>query len=258
MDMDIGPPEQVLWSISIFGGIVMCKIVYEMTRVFSSFCFKGYTSLSEDQKIEWNNRGFSTFHAILVAAISFYLLMLSDTFEGNNGNKLIVNERSILSDAAFGISIGYFLSDLGMIIWLFPALGGREYILHHGLSLYSIVLALVSGKAHFYILLVLLSEITTPFINLRWYLDNAGKKNSVAYLCNGVALFIVWLVARILLFIYFFMHIYQHFDQVKTIFPLGFYSLLTAPSLLAVMNLFWFSKIFKGMLKTLVRRRHQA
>jgi hypothetical protein len=51
---------------------------------------------------------------------------------------------------------------------------------------------------------------------------------------------------------------YFHFDQVKSIFPLGFYSILTVPPALAVMNLFWFWKIFKGMLKTLSKRRQQS
>lgn len=42
-------------------------------------------------------------------------------------------------------------------------------VLHHGLSMYSIFLSLISGKAHIYILMVLFSEATTPFVNFRWY-----------------------------------------------------------------------------------------
>lgn len=41
-------------------------------------------------------------------------------------------------------------------------------VVHHGLSLYSFSLALLSGQGHLYILMVLFSEITTPFVNLRW------------------------------------------------------------------------------------------
>ena len=41
-------------------------------------------------------------------------------------------------------------------------------LLHHGLSMYAIGLALLSGKAHMYILMVLFTEVTTPFVNLRW------------------------------------------------------------------------------------------
>uniref|UniRef100_A0A1D1YNM7 Transmembrane protein 56-B n=1 Tax=Anthurium amnicola TaxID=1678845 RepID=A0A1D1YNM7_9ARAE len=256
MNSNFGPTEWVLWPMSVFSGIVMCKIVYEITGSLSSLCFKGYTRLSKSQKIEWNNRGFSTFHAIVVAAVSFYLMVLSDLFKDGSYDELIISQKSAVSDAMFGISVGYFLADLGMILWLFPALGGKEYVIHHGLSIYAISLALISGKGHFYMLMVLFSEITTPFINLRWYLDLSGMKNSKVYLWNGIAMSIGWLVARVLLFIYFFTHIYLHFDQVKTMFTLGLYSLLVVPSMLTVMNVFWFWKILKGMRKAISRKRH--
>ncbi|XP_042438638.1 TLC domain-containing protein 4-B-like [Zingiber officinale] len=256
MEGSFGPKEQILWPLSVFLGIIMCKVVYEMTRKVSTVSFKGYNNLTKLQKIEWNNRGFSTFHAVVAAAFSFYLLVLSDLFKGGSEEDFLVYRKSLLSDAMFGISVGYFLSDLAMILWLFPSLGGKEYVLHHGLSLYAISLALISGQAHIYILMVLFTEATTPFVNLRWYLEIAGQKNSNIYVYNGVVLFFGWLVARILLFIYFFTHIFLNFDQVRTMFPLGLYSLLTAPPIIAVMNVVWFWKIFKGMVKTLSKKRH--
>ncbi|KAL6952640.1 hypothetical protein U1Q18_043967, partial [Sarracenia purpurea var. burkii] len=130
-------------------------------------------------------------------------------------------------------------------------------VLHHALSLYSIILSLVSGQGQYYILMVLFTESTTPFVNLRWYLDIAGQKNSKLYVFNGVALFFGWLVARVFLFIFFFYHMFSHFDQVKKVFSLGFYSLLTVPPVLALMNFFWFWKIAKGLVKTLSKARHR-
>lgn len=241
---------------SVVSGMILCVIVYKLTGLFSPRFFKGYDKLTNSQKIEWNNRGFSTAHAILVTFASFYLVVLSDLFKESSRDGLIVNRSSTLSNTVMGISIGYFLTDLGMIFWLFPALGGLEYVLHHGLSMFSIILSLRSGQGQMYILMVLFSESTTPFVNLRWYLDLAGQKNSRLYIFNGVAMFLGWLVARILLFIYFFHHMFTHFDEVKTIFPLGFCSLLTVPPVLAAMNLFWFWKIAKGLIKTLTKTRH--
>ncbi|KAI5321473.1 hypothetical protein L3X38_030544 [Prunus dulcis] len=248
--------EEFHWLASASIGIILCNIVYRLTRLISLLSFEGYHKLSKAQRVEWNNRGFSTVHAIAVAFSSFYLLLLSDTFHEDHRDELIISRRSTLSDTTLGISIGYFLADLGMIFWHFPALGGLEYVLHHALSMFSIFLSLVSGKGQIYILMVLFSESTTPFVNLRWYLDVAGKKNSNLYVINGVALFLGWLVARILLFIYFFIHMFIHFDQVKTIFPLGFYSLLLVPPVLVVMNLVWFWKIVKGLIKTVSKATH--
>ncbi|XP_042959641.1 TLC domain-containing protein 4-B isoform X1 [Carya illinoinensis] len=274
----VSPIKVYHWLASVFSGILVCIIVsvlvnvsatklhldaysireyMQLTGRISLLCFKGYGKLSTAQKVEWNNRGFSTFHALLVAFVSLYLLLLSDTFDENSDGDLLVRRTSALSDTLLGFSIGYFVSDLAMILWLFPALGGLEYVLHHGLSMFSIFFSLISGQVQFYILMVLFSESTTPFVNLRWYLDVAGQKNSSLYIFNGVALFLGWLVARILLFIYFFVHMFIHFDQVKKVFPLGFYSLLVVPPVLAVMNVYWFWKIAKGFIKTITKARHR-
>uniref|UniRef100_A0ACD5W406 Uncharacterized protein n=1 Tax=Avena sativa TaxID=4498 RepID=A0ACD5W406_AVESA len=258
MDVSFGPEEQVLWPASVLAGVAMCAVVYEITRQVSYRCFKCYDGLSPMQKVEWNNRGFSTFHALVAAAVSFYLVMISGLFHEDANNGIIIDRKSWLSDSMFGVSIGYFLADLAMILRYFPSLGGKEFLLHHGLSMYAICLALFSGKAHMYILMVLFTEATTPFVNLRWYLDVAGQKTRSLYLYNGLALFARWLVARIILFVYFFSHMYFHFDQVKSIFALGFYSIMTVPPTLAVMNVFWFWKISKGMVKTLCMSKTHA
>ncbi|KAG8371611.1 hypothetical protein BUALT_Bualt13G0106300 [Buddleja alternifolia] len=268
------PIKKLHWLSSVFFGILMCKIiwhvlsvvmlkrynlvlkVYELTGVISSSYFKGYyNKLNSKQKVEWNNRGFSTFHAIVVAAGALYVLLVSDLF-AVGPDELIINKSSTLSDTIMGVSIGYFLTDLAMIFYHFPALGGKEYVIHHGLSMYSIILSLLSGQAQFYILMVLFTEITTPFVNLRWYLDAAGVKNSKIYVYNGVALFFGWLVARVILFVFFFYHMFLHFDQVRKIFPVGFYCTVMSPPIISLMNVFWFWKIAKGMVKTLRKARH--
>ncbi|XP_078437294.1 uncharacterized protein LOC144707902 isoform X2 [Wolffia australiana] len=255
MEVDFGMRERILWPLSIGWGIIMCKTVYEVTRWISSSCCKSYSQLSKSKKIEWNNRGFSTFHAVVVAVVSFHLIVVSDLFKPDAHPQPIISRKSTASDAIFGISLGYFLYDLGMILWLYPALGGAEYIVHHGLSMYSFSLALLSGQAHLYILMVLFSEVTTPFVNLRWYLDVAGLKSSKIYLWNGVALTAGWLAVRILLFVHLFAHMYRHFDQVRGMFALGFYSLFAVPSSLALMNVFWFWKILRGLVKALSKSK---
>ncbi|KAL8525899.1 hypothetical protein ACS0TY_015216 [Phlomoides rotata] len=249
------PTRKLHWLSSIFVGMLMCKIVYDLTGAISALLFKGYSKLSNKEKLEWNNRGFSTFHAIVVAAGSLYLLLASDLFVDTQ-DELFTTRSSTLSDTIIGVSLGYFLSDLAMILYNYPALGGVEYVLHHGLSMFAIISSLWSGEAQFYIFLVLFTESTTPFVNLRWHLDVAGLKNSKFYIYNGVALFFGWLVARIMLFMFFFYHMIIHFDQVKKVFSLGFYSLITIPPVLAVMNAFWFWKIARGMIKTLRKAQH--
>jgi uncharacterized membrane protein (DUF485 family) len=125
---------------------------------------------------------------------------------------------------------------------------------HHSLSGVAVAYSLFSGEGQLYTYMVLISEITTPEINLRWYLDTAGMKKSLAYVVNGVFIFLAWLVARILLFIYMFYHVYLHYNQVMRMHIFGYVLVFGVPAALGVMNLIWFGKIVRGVKKTLAKR----
>ncbi|XP_057971665.1 uncharacterized protein LOC131160242 [Malania oleifera] len=239
---------------SIFAGIFICKIVYDLTQLISTFYFKSYSSLTKIQRIEWNNRGISTVHAIFISATSLYFVFWSDLYSDHWLAGFVTFRSSPLSAFTLGVSVGYFLADLGMICWLYPSLGGLEYVIHHSLSATAVAYALFSGEGQLYTFMVLISEVTTPEINIRWYLDMAGLKRSSAYLINGVVIFFAWLVARILLFMYMFYHVYLHYDQVIQMHIFGYLLVFVVPSVLAIMNLMWFGKIIRGLKKTLAKR----
>lgn len=240
---------------SVLGGIFASKMVYDLTQLISTFYFRTYAGLTKIQRIEWNNRGISTVHAIFIATMSLYFVFSSDLYSDRHLAGSITFRSSPLSTFALGVSVGYFLSDLGMICWLYPALGGVEYVVHHSLSAIAVAYAMFTGEGQLYTFMVLISEVTTPEINMRWFLDTAGLKRSNAYLINGVVIFFAWLVARILLFVYMFYHVYLHYDQVIQMHTIGFLLVFAVPSALATMNLMWFGKIVKGLRKTLAKRQ---
>ncbi|CAN4110103.1 unnamed protein product [Withania somnifera] len=240
---------------SVIGGIVACKLVYDLSQIFTSIYFKSYARLSKAQQVEWNNRSISTVHAIFVTSMSLYLVFWSDLFSDNQLSGLVTMRSSTLSTFVLGVCMGYFLTDLGMILWFYPSLGGQEYLVHHLLSMVAVIYAMLTGEGQLYVFMVLISEATTPGINLRWYLDVAGMKKSRAYLINGFLMVFAWLVARILLFIYLFCHVYIHYNQVRHLPSFGIFLLSVVPLVLAVMNLVWFWKIVKGLKKTLAKRQ---
>ncbi|XP_057433436.1 uncharacterized protein LOC130726217 [Lotus japonicus] len=240
---------------SVIGGIFACKMVYDLIHVIGTNYFKSYSSFAKLQRIEWNNRAISTIHAIFITAMALHYVFCSDLFADDQSTELITLRNSSLSTFTLGVSVGYFIADLGMIFWFFPSLGGYEYVIHHLFSLVAVAYSMLSGEGQLYTYMVLISETTTPGINLRWYLDVAGMKRSKAYLINGVVIFLSWLVARILLFIYMFYHVYLHFDQVEQMHTFGRILVIVVPLVLSVMNLVWFSKIIKGLRKTLAKRQ---
>ncbi|KAM6573360.1 hypothetical protein CsatA_017440 [Cannabis sativa] len=247
--------EPAMPYIPIIGGIFACKMVYDLTQFVSSTHFKCYSSLSKLQRTEWNNRAMSTVHAIFITVMSLYLVFWSDLYSDDQLAGPVTFKSSPLSTFVLGVSVGYFLTDIAMIFWFYPDLGGLEYVVHHLLSIVSLAYAMLTGEAQLYTYMVLISETTTPGINLRWYLDIAGMKRSRAYIINGVGIFFSWLVARIILFMYLFYHIYFHYDQVRQIQTLGVFLVTVVPLVLGVMNLMWFAKIFNGLKKTLAKRQ---
>ncbi|XP_059650253.1 uncharacterized protein LOC132296005 isoform X2 [Cornus florida] len=249
---------------AILGGIFACKMVYDLTQLISTFYFRSYVGLTKIQRIEWNSRGISTVHAIFIATMSVYFVFWSDLFTNQHG--IFTLRSSPLSTFSLGVSVGYFLADLGMIFWLYPSLGGIEYIVHHSLSGIAVAYSMLTGEGQFYTFMVLISEVTTPNINMRWYLDTAGLKRSNTYLINGVMIFLSWLVMhtlisllcgpiRILLFIYMFYHVYLHYEQVLRMHTFGFFLALVVPLALSFMNLMWFGKIIKGLRKNFAKRQ---
>lgn len=239
---------------SVLGGILACKLVYDLTRLMSNLYIKSYPGLTKLQKLEWNNRGISTIHATFITAMSLYFIFWSDLFSDKRPAGLVTFRSSPLSTFGLGVSAGYFVTDLAMILWLYPSLGGIEYVVHHSISGISVAYCMITGEAHIYTYMILISEVTTPEINMRWYLDMAGMKRSSAYLINGVVIFFAWLVARIMLFIYMFYHVYLHYDQVIQMHIFGYMLVFVVPSVLAIMNLVWFWKILMGLKKTLLKR----
>ncbi|KAJ4702574.1 transmembrane protein 56-B-like [Melia azedarach] len=240
---------------SILAGLLACKVVYDLTQLISTFYFKAYNGLTKIQRLEWNNRGMSTIHAIFITAMSLYFVFWSDLFSDQWPTGLLTFRSNWISNFGLGVSVGYFLADLGMIFWLYPSLGGIEYVIHHSLSGIAVAYSMFSGEGQLYTFMVLISEVTTPEINMRWYLDMAGMKRSTAYLVNGVIIFFAWLIARILLLIYMFYHVYLHYDQVIQMHAIGYTLVFAVPSALAIMNLMWFGRILKGLKKTLAKRQ---
>ncbi|CAA2985055.1 transmembrane 56-like isoform X1 [Olea europaea subsp. europaea] len=179
--------------------------------------------------------GVSTLHAIFISITSLYFVFWSDLFSDYHSAELITFRNSPVSTFALGVSVGYFISDLGMICWLYPSLGGVEYVIHHSLSAIAVSYSMLTGEGQLYTFMVLISEVTTPEINMRWYLDIAGLKRSNAYLINGIVIFFAWLVMR--------MHTF------------GYLLVYCVPSALATMNLIWFGKILKGIIKTIAKKQ---
>ena len=68
-------------------------------------------------------------------------------------------------------------------------------------------------------------------------------------------MFVFWFVGRIMLFLWFFNHMWQHQLQIADLRKDVQLLVATVPPLLFMLNVFWFGKIVKGLVK-LVQGQH--
>ena len=70
-------------------------------------------------------------------------------------------------------------------------------LVHHVSAIAAWALYLEGGYAHAVSLVGMLCEATNPFMNLRYFFSTCGMKESTAYLVNGAAFCLSWLLIRI-------------------------------------------------------------
>lgn len=90
---------------SVLSGVFASKMVYDLSHMISISYFRTYAGLTKVQRIEWNNRGMSTFHAIFIATISLYFVFWSDLYSDHHLTGLITFRSSPLSSFALGVSV---------------------------------------------------------------------------------------------------------------------------------------------------------
>jgi hypothetical protein len=125
-------------------------------------------------------------------------------------------------------------------------------ILHHIVVFISYTDLNAQRLAHNLVLMCLLLEATTPFVNCRWFLSQMGLKNTKIYLVNGLVMTVGWLLVRVVLGAYIGISIWRMRDQLvsvpwfsKWISIIGFYLIGY------FLQWFWFVKIIQGAMKTL-------
>eukprot|EP01096_Ripella_sp_DP13-Kostka_P012864 TRINITY_DN5461_c0_g1_i1.p1 TRINITY_DN5461_c0_g1~~TRINITY_DN5461_c0_g1_i1.p1 ORF type:complete len:265 (+),score=107.08 TRINITY_DN5461_c0_g1_i1:81-875(+) len=166
--------------------------LFGLSALLSPFIFSSFKELASFRRPEWHARVVSTIHAIFSSYGAFFSLLTVNTAEGTYYNEnLYYREWYIL------FSLGYFLYDL-MVIHIFPkTMWDLPTFIHHSLGLSAIFLVFGRSQCEYYFSGFLFTEITTPFINQRWFFYNSRMGDSVWYKINGLIVIVLWFVVRI-------------------------------------------------------------
>ena len=80
----------------------------------------------------------------------------------------------------------------------------------------------------------------------------------MTYTANGVCLAVSWLLVRILLFLWFFVHAWHHRAETAELRGPAILLITIVPALLFGLNVFWFTKILRGVMKLLSGQLRQV
>lgn len=96
--------------------------------------------------------------------------------------------------------LAWILYDLVHVVALFPRLGGVDTLLHHAGFGFVTALAYAHELYPFAASWLLISEVSSIPLNLRWYLINTGRGDTKAMRRTNLAFAATFFVARVLLY----------------------------------------------------------
>ncbi|XP_053550026.1 TLC domain-containing protein 4 isoform X2 [Bombina bombina] len=209
----------------------------------------GFSKLSAKQKIEWNSRTVSTFHALVVGCFCLFILVYDDAV---NADPVWGDPYMVKLNVA--ITSGYLISDLLLIIYYWKAIGDKYFVTHHLAALYAYFYVLGEGMLPYFGNFRLLAEFSTPFVNQRWFFEVLGyPKYTLPNMVNGVLMTIVFFIVRIMVIPIYYQRVFSTFGT-EAFHRLGLGAqcawIISSVSL-DIMNVMWMMKIAKGCYKVL-------
>ncbi|XP_077869132.1 TLC domain-containing protein 4-B-like [Saccoglossus kowalevskii] len=226
---------------------------YYLSPVLSALLYDGYRKLSEVQLVDWNTRAASTLHSVLVSYMCVYVLLYDEDSKENP-----VWCKCRLAKITCAITTGYILADTLVMLRHFPLSESVFYILHHLCAIYAYTYTLLYGTLPYFANFRLLAEVSTPFVNLRWILDVTGySKGSLFVIINGLMMCFSFFMVRIAvmpLYYYMMYMVWGTSEFYRLSFGMRLAWVITSVGL-DIINVFWFSKIFRGAKKLVVLKK---
>ncbi|XP_029804226.1 transmembrane protein 56-like isoform X4 [Suricata suricatta] len=216
---------------------------------FSAKVSPGFNSLSSEKKIEWNSRVVSTCHSLVVGVFGLYIFFFDEALKADPlwGDSSVVKVN-------ISIASGYLVSDLLILILYWKVIGDKYFIIHHCTALFAYSIVLKEGVLGYIGNFRLLAELSSPFVNQRWFFEALKyPKFSKANVINGILMTVVFFIVRIVSMPPFYSFIYSVYGT-EAYIRLGFFiqcSWISTCVVLDVMNVMWMIKITKGCIKVI-------
>ncbi|KAJ5947116.1 hypothetical protein N7466_000131 [Penicillium verhagenii] len=154
-----------------------------------------YPKLSARTKLNWDIHVVSFVQSVAINALALWVMFVDD--ERNSMNSL---ERVFGYTGACGLiqalAVGYFIYDL-IVSTIYVKMFGIGTLFHAVSALWVFSLGF-KPFLNYYASTFILYELSTPFLNIHWFLDKVNMTGSKAQWYNGMALLGVFFSCRLI------------------------------------------------------------
>jgi len=210
-----------------------------------------YKELGKHKKVYWDTLLGSSFHAIVSAVVALYALLFDQL------SNEYISSQSVIGRSLLRFSLGYFFVDMTLCILDSEMRKDIMSILHHTLALFGLWLAVYyDGVAVHWVVFQLITEFSTPFVNILWYLLFINyPKQSTLFITNSLLLIITFYACRILTIPYRWITLYYFVYQdpsMTVVWPIAIqYWIMMSCIVVDVLNVLWAYKIARGGYRSL-------
>ncbi|CAD6573002.1 MAG: hypothetical protein ASARMPRED_005823 [Alectoria sarmentosa] len=208
---------------------------------------KTYPDLDARTKVNWNARAVSLLQSCCINTAALAVIYL-DKERWAMGPRERVWGYTGASGMVQGFAAGYFLWDLVI---------SAAHLDVHGPG----VLMHARPFCNYYGLNFVLYELSTPFLNIHWFMDKLGMTGSTAQLVNGIALVTTFGASRLVWGTYQSVRMYQ---DIWTAFetpgglpvpPWLAVAYVVSNTMLSVLNFYWFGRMITTLRKRFEKPR---
>uniref|UniRef100_A0A7S2JKM7 TLC domain-containing protein n=1 Tax=Haptolina brevifila TaxID=156173 RepID=A0A7S2JKM7_9EUKA len=204
-------------------------------------------------------------NACICSVLGLWILLAYLLFAGSRERALVLDDGPAVGVVYIAAQsfMGWLLMDCVHLLTHFPTLGGVDMVLHHVAFLITAALGYGYRVVPFVCGWLLLGEVSSVPLNIRWYLIQSGRGESHALTLTNYSFAVCFFVCRILLLNAGLVDLFVELRPVLLAPPCNaeawavntFCALLVGCSLL---NMYWMGKIVQMATKSTTRSSHGA
>jgi len=214
-----------------------------------------FTKQTRQKKLEYCSCIIGFLHGSTAAVSSVLTICFSTSLSPEN-----LTSHSPWLEWQFKLTTGYFISDTIQMYMQGPGCTHRTgFVAHHVLCAVAVYTTLHTSVGYFFIGFKMMTELSTPFMNISLMMEMANFKGSKFYYLNGHFFYWTFFLSRPLLILPYWLYVYEHLQNMENLLSTMSAAHLIVNLMLSVcldcLNLYWTIFLSKDYYRRLTETR---